>query len=881
MTSHRPRITWLAPDGREAQGPAFKGEGQGGEGSLIGASALGGARLRWDAKVALRSLRVRLVLGSRTETLNSWVRDLRVPPRGAFQVEHEAGPDALPPWQERLFQVQDADAVLGPSELILELLQPAAVQVSALVLRFPPGAYAILGIEGAAAPYEGTPFSPEPVSDLPSYPAAQPDLPRDGDRLAEQLLSRGEATLEGLWRLALPYRGAALIGAPEGPIAAVNWDGGVIFREPAAEFDRVWFKLELGPGAGAGTSPLSGLSGPARQGLLEGWLPVSVVTQEAGGLRLSQTAFVDLQGRLCVRWEIDSVNGGPATALTMRLVAARSRLRKTDNDGLRAPAHEPVPCQLGEDWARIGARQGSLRVSGAWPTLVPGGRARIDLVLPLSEGAAAAPPDDLDAALLSVRRHFHELLAQGAALDLPDPLLQDLWRALLVHNFLFVRGGQMRYGLFPGVYEDAIFGVEEGWNIVAFALYGHGRAAKEVLARTFFDAAFLAKEGQHHQYRNGLALTYALDVHRLLRDPAWLRGLYPTVQESARWIVKSLRSTQVLGPGGERPPYYGLMPRHTYGGDLKDPTYSLYGSSACWRGLRDAALLAEALGEAADGERFGAAAEQARADMLVCASRIFKHDGAPPFLPFRVDEAGSEPSAHDYHQLFASLILETALFGWEGDWARSITDYLHRTGRQVLGVARFDQWFGRLGVDAEYSRGFQLAHLLRRDFDRFWLGVVGQIGLSCDPCTFVSPETAVVRFTREEHQDRMRTLARNPRRFDSDPCSAGTGVMLQYLRYLLLFEERGEDDLPTGTLWVGAAAPRAWFQPGQSFGGARLPTALGQVSLRCTTTAAQVTYQIESDRPLQVEAFWVDAGGARRSVRARVEGRLTLKLART
>lgn len=855
---------------------------------MIGASALGGARLRWDEALTLRSLRVRLVLGSRTETLNSWVRDLRVPPRGAFQVQ---GDDLSPwPWEERLYQVQDGDAVLGPSELVLELLQPAPVEVPArreVVLRFPPGAYAILGIEGASVPYEGTPFTPEPVMDLPGYPASQHDLPRDGDRLAEQLLSRGEATLEGLWRLALPYRGAALVGAPEGPIAAVNWDGGVIFREPDGEFDRVWFKLELGTG-------LTGLAAPARQGLLEGWLPVSVVAQEAGGLRLTQTAFVDLQGRLCVRWEID--NAGPPTTLAMRLVAARSRLRKADNDGLRAAVHEPVPCQLGDDWARIGARQGGLRTSGAWPTLVTGGRARIDLVLPLAaspgpaqgpaQEIAAAPAlslsEDVDSALQGVRRHFRELLGAGAALELPDPFLQDLWRALLVHNFLFVRKGQMRYGLFPGVYEDAIFGVEEGWNIVAFALYGHGRAAQEVLTRTFFDAEFLAKDGQHHQYRNGLALTYALDVHRLLRDRGWLRGLYPTVQESAGWIVKSLRSTQVLGPSGERPVYYGLMPRHTYGGDLKDPTYSLYGSSACWRGLRDAALLSEALGESADGERFGAAAERARADMLVCASRIFKHDGTPPFLPFRVDEAGSEPSAHDYHQLFASLILETALFGWEGDWARSITDYLHRTGRQVLGVARFDQWFGRLGVDAEYSRGFQLAHLLRRDFDRFWLGVVGQIGLSCDPHTFVSPETAVVRFTREEHQDRMRTLSRNPRRFDSDPCSAGTGVMLQYLRYLLLFEERGEDDVPTGTLWVGAAAPRAWFQPGQSFGGARLPTALGQVSLRCVTTAAQVTYQIESDRsaPVPVEVFWVDAGGARRSMRARVEGRLTLKLAR-
>jgi hypothetical protein len=126
----------------------------------------------------------------------------------------------------------------------------------------------------------------------------------------------------------------------------------------------------------------------------------------------------------------------------------------------------------------------------------------------------------------------------------------------------------------------------------------------------------------------------------------------------------------------------------------------------------------------------------------------------------------------------------------------------------------------------------------------------------------------------------MRAVAEQPARVDSDPCSAGTAVMLQYLRYLLVFEERDEDDLPTGTLWLGAGAPPSWFLPGRTFAGHDLPTALGPVSLRCETTATTVAYQVETVRPLPVEVFYFDAAGRHRSHKALVAGAQTLALAR-
>ena len=728
-----------------------------GNGRFLSWNELSGAALRFDAPATVRSVRALFHAGASTDTLNSWIRSLRAPPDGALRLQDHTA-------TERRFQVTLAGAALGADGLLIELLLDQPLTLSNLVVLLPPGPYGWMRLTTADTPYEGAPWQVAAAPELPAYPQQQEQLPKEGDPLGTQLLALGEPTLARLWSLAQPYRAAALIGAVEGPIAAVNWDGGLVLERRDGEFDRLWLRLQLS------------LRGQAEAGdetswqrLLDGWRPVSVVERRTGELALQQVSFVGLDGQLYVRWTARNT-GQVAVALKGELVAARSRLQKADNaPRAMAALHQAVPVR-GELFAESeqlprpleidhGGLAGALR--GALPTsLAPGAAAMLDLNLALG----TKTPLELDQALVALQQDTDAYLRAGATLDLPDPHLQNLWRALLVHNRLFQRGGKMRYGLFPGAYEDGLFGVEEGWNLQAMAFFGHGAEAHALLAQTFFDAEFLKKEGQHHQYRNGLAPFYALEIFRLTGDRGAITALAPTLLDSARWIRDSLRSTRVEVQG-ERPPYYGLMPRHTYGGDLTEPTYSLYGSSACWRGLRDAGLSLQELGHAEAAPLLEEAA-RARRDMREAAAALFRHGASPPYLPFRADQPGEgrteQPSEGDYYQLFSSLILETALFGWRGRMSREITDYLEQTGRLVLGVARFDQWFGRLGVDAEYSRGVQLAHLHRRDFDRFYLGLLGQVGLSCDPDTFVSPETAIVRFSRQDHQDRHVGAAPEP-----------------------------------------------------------------------------------------------------------------------
>jgi hypothetical protein len=845
--------------------------------SFLACGELGGLLLRWAAGGETaggqepQHLRLFFAGVSLTDTWNSWLRAPQLPPVGAFHLDE--CPDAA---VERRFPVNltpaAQDAPYRDGTLIELALAPAAAGEARL--RFPAGPWLLQRVELAAAPYQGEPLRTPPCAEREHYPLPRPHLPPAGDPLAAELaaLTADTPTVEQVWRLALPFRGGALLGAVEGPVISQLWDGGLVWPERSGAYSRLWLRIGL---------PAAELQ-QAEQRLHEGYLPIAesrlqALTQD-GAITLSQTALIDLQGAL----QLQIVARGPGVAPDPALLchATRAGLVKSINQPrAQACIYEPLPAALTADSLRLGDT-----VTAVSRTALPGGAVQLELRLPLSSGLPAAPAPSFATAYAEVKAEAEQFLAAGAQLELPDPHLHNAWRALLLHNRLFQREGILRYGLFPGVYDGGLFGVEEGWNIVAMAQYGHPRRARALLERTFFAPEFLKKEGQHHQYRAGLCITYARDVHALGGEPAALRALWPLIAENAEWIAAAFRSTQRLDESGGRPVHYGLLPKHTYGGDLTEPTYSLYGSSAAWRGLRDAALLAKEVGDPR-AAAWAQAATETRQNLLITAERIYKSAATPPFLPFRTDEPGQSPSAGDYHQLFASLILETALFGWQGRWARSITDYLQQTGRQTLGVARFDQWFGRLGVDAEYSRGMQLCALHRREFDRFYLGLLGQIGLSCDPHTFVSPETAIVLFSRQEYADRLRTVAEQPARPDSDPCSAGTAVMLQYLRYLLALEERDEDDLPTGTLWIGAGAPAAWFAPGQSFAARELPTSLGTVSLRCHSTVTTVTYELvarpdPAAPPLPVEVFYFDADGRRRSRRALVSGCQTLQLPR-
>lgn len=894
----RPTVTLLGSDGSErsedvaflAQQPAPA------DVPFISCSSAAGVKLTLPEAMRVAAVQLLFLGCGTTDVWNSWLRAPRIPQSGALRLLLDGQPVAVQ--EDRLCAAARPVApVYQHDDAVWVQLQCTPQLAQTVEVRFAPGAFALARMVAASLPRTGLAFPSLNAPDWPHYPPPRRDLGKSGDVWAQQLRDGpDEPTRGAVGRLALPYRGGALLGCPgfaqgssdampgDSPLAYQLWDGTLLCRPAPSPVNGSAGGPVLGGAVGdrvlLHVAPVQSQGGfvQATQRLCAGHLPAGEVTLRDGALRWTQRAFVDEQGALRVELRAENSDALPRQ-LRLWTVGCRRQVAVNDRT-LHAEVHTAIPCQLHGDTLWLSHPDRDL--PGCVLLTVPGAdTAQWTLRLPLREGDAGALPSAVAFDRMTTRAAA--LLGAGAQLDLPDAGLQDLWRALLLQLPLFTRDGVMQYGLFPGVYEGGLFGVEEGWDLVALSQYGHSAPAQAALRRTFLADDFLKREGPHHQYRNGLAITYALDVCQMGWAHAVLHDLWPTLRGCADWIVDSLRSTRDERTDLGRAVHAGLMPKHIYGGDLRRPAYSLYATSACWRGLRDAARVATTIGENETAAHYLQEAARARADLHACAAAIFRAQGKPPYLPFATDEDGDVPGSGDYYQLFASLVLETAAFGWSGSWARILTDYLDATGRMVVGVPRFDVWFGRLAIDAEYARGALLAALHRREFDRFYLGVIGQVALSCDPFTFVSPETAVVLFSRDEYQDRMRALSRQGCRADSDPCSAGTGVMLQYLRSLLVFEERDEDDLPTGPVWLGAAAPPSWFAPGVSFGGDRLPTLHGQISYRCHSDGRAATYDIETSTPMTLEAFAsrrVDGQTVRVSARSTIfpRGRIVVTL---
>lgn len=802
---------------------------------VVSCVGLSGLRLTVTDAAPGAALRCGFLGVSSDHTWESWAQGPRLPAPGALTLE------GLPSREHREPLRSHAE-LLDPDGVLIVLQPLSAAPHSAYTLRFAPGPYALLlraVTLGAAA--GATAGATEPALDLPpraSYPPRL-TLSRRGDELAAAVLAEtgGRPTVDAVTRRVLPYSGHALLGAFEGPLAAATWEGGLLYPEDRAAgraSPRRALRLTLG-----GRTPQ-----PRSHGLQDGWLPIHEVQSQVGAAPLLQHSFVDPAGVLRVRWQ-----GAALLAPGARLWATRVTTRPCAGDGdLRVPRAEPAPAP-------------ALRREGS----------TLSLALPL--GPPRYESGTFDQALHQTREHFRTLVQGGAQLHLPDARLQDLWRALLCQLHLFQREGTLRYGVFPSAYEGLTFGCEEGWGVLALAQLGQGATASRLLAATLGSEEFLRKEGPHHQGRQGTALHFTLLVQRLLRADkaqavtaqAALQELWPRLRASARWIVSSLQTTRTTQ--GQRPIHHGLMPKNGYGGDLQDPTYSIVSSAACWRGLRDAATLARWVGDDREAQGFAAEAQALRRDLLRALDAGLRRDVTPPFLPLRVDPGGAQPDAHDYYQLFASLVLETGVLGSRDPRVTALLRYLEATGRLLLGLPRFDDWYGRPGVDAAYVRGLQSARLQRRDATGYWLALCAQVGLACDPQVATTPETTLLRCTgREEHERRL-ALARDPGRWDSEPCSAGAAVLLLGLRDLLLCEERGEDDEPTGVLLLLPAAPLAWFQPDTELGFDDLPSASGPVSLRCQVSATQVTFTLRLPRPTRCELCYADRDGQRRSLR--------------
>lgn len=613
----------------------------------------------------------------------------------------------------------------------------------------------------------------------------------------------------------------------------VTWDGTLIGR------DRIQFRF------GFEQYSLGDFADTVSRSMVDGWRPGVMVEGRMGELRVRQTVLalpVGPEARPVVH-----------VGLSIQNLSAQTRQDWVEvlfgEEDADAPVLRDSMLLRGSNVVLIsrspavaGHSPGSMRI----PFTLPAGAERqLDLVYPqdadaplsLAELCRALPSDE---ALGRFRLYWDRIMATPTQVEVPEPRVNRLVKAILAQCFVCGDGNIMPYGVSPSVYEGSLFGIEESYPMLGLALFGYGKESQRYLDGTYLTRDFLAKaesydirqsEFRHQQYRNGLQPHYAVSVYRLTRDDEWIRPHLPLLKECSEWTIAQRRRTMKL-EDGERPLHWGLLPKWAYGGDIANVLcYPLYPNLCCWRGLTDTAWLLGQQGDRDTAVRYRAEAREYRADIDRAIEGSYRREQQPPFLALKL--YGTQPDEElDYYQLFAGCLLDVEAFPPHSQHARWVADYLEDSNRVFCHLPRF-RHIGPGALDAIYGKGYWLNLLHDDEIRDFLLAFYAFMAFNLEHESFVSRESNVL-YPSDLHQRSAFSAADI-----TDPLVCSSAVALHLVRHMLVSEERGEAGDYSGNLLLLAGTPRAWLADRKRIRFDQMPTHFGPTSLEIVSHAAK------------------------------------------
>lgn len=545
---------------------------------------------------------------------------------------------------------------------------------------------------------------------------------------------------------------------------------------------------------------------PAR--LADGWLPiVETGYSDGAGARYRQESFAARipQTRSLVsfvRLTIDTRAARSATTL-VRFAPSTRGLRRDGERLVRGGATHLV----------FGA--GGRFAGGAVTYAVPRGTTRTLYAAWINYPAPVRPfalgETAYEEARRSVAAYWERRLAEGAALSVPEPRVQDAYRNLLVQNL----GLSWRYSI-GNPYEQ--FSFPEGVD-VAQVMGEHGF---RLVQRSIMRVSLTRSATPYPNWKMGSKLVGSAAYFRLHRDRAYLAQATPDLRGYVRTLGRQIRSSRT-----------GLLPRERFSSDVHDAVYGLHAQAVVWQGLREMGHVWAQTGNralAAEARRLAARLERGLRAAVRSSQRRLS-DGSL-FVPARLLD-GQRPYGSvtqnlrgSYWNLVAPYALASGLFRPGSAQATGSLRYLLRHGSRLLGMVR-------TGAFALYaSRAFPTGgtnHVYNVNASRFLadldqpdelvLSLYGALAAGMTPDTFVSGEAASV----EPLGGRLHRSMYLP------PNAASNAAFLTTLRVMLAHETRAADGTPAG-LRLAFATPRAWLAPGKRIEVRRLPTSFGALS---------------------------------------------------
>jgi hypothetical protein len=591
-----------------------------------------------------------------------------------------------------------------------------------------------------------------------------------------------------------------------------------------------------------------------------GYLPVVVATYETGGVRYRETALADQPARETGGWDIAYVRF-EMTNISKSPRVAELRAEVVLNDGGQAAT----------DGNRVLDPNGAVLMMSSEARrkfeLKPGESVQLYLKIPYvpdGKGLAGPPSQaDFEAAHARVRTFWSGLLAQAARIDVPEPRLNNVWRALLLQNFILADGPRFTYG--SGLmYNDSTYPQENGFGAHTFAMYGFKDYANAL--QPWFVGMSVTRSGAGRKYQNrrAMVLHHLLENYRLTAKTDLFDRFKDDYYRVAEEILSDRRGT-MLEVNGEKPLHWGLLPPDKPGVDVQASTqtnYVLGHNITNCQGLQDFGRFLVVTGlDRERGERYLREAADFRKTLLSAMERAaIRVPGRPPFVDLQTlyfrqtPDYGPEP----YDDLALGRLQGTYFHYWVdmefhynffnpgdavGQW---LADYVQQRNGFALGLARArgmqDKPSG--AVNPVYDAGYFNYRLRRGEIDRFLIGLYGRLAFGMSRHVYVSSEGQPLAGYNTEKGGFVSAQY-------SFPNSASNASTLLMLRNALVVEEL-KDNVETGDIFLLRGAPRAWFQDGKRIGAAGLATYFGDISFSVDSRLKRRTMVATVDAPARV-----------------------------
>jgi hypothetical protein len=455
---------------------------------------------------------------------------------------------------------------------------------------------------------------------------------------------------------------------------------------------------------------------------------------------------------------------------------------------------------------------------------------------PLADGPPAFSEQTYEAERAVCVKRWQALLDRGARFEVPEPIVQNAWKSLVIGNFMIAVGDRMHYSAGNAYYH--LYEAECGDAVRAMMQYGHLIDARRMIGPLLaFDRAATRFHVAGHK------LQLLADYYWATRDADFLRE-----KREAWHAVELIRSNRQASNG--------LLPADNYAGDIKQQVLSLNSNANCWRGLRDMAAVLADMGEENTAAELRQYCHNFRSAIHDAVAKSERREVQPPFIPLALlsDESPYDPLTAtrlgSYYDLMAPYVIGSGVFPPGSERETWLIEYLRQHGGVAMGMIRSTphqgEFDGEPGVNVLYGLRYMLALARRDDRGHVLAGFYGQLAQGMTRDTFIGGEGS-----RFFHGDRF------GRSFYLPPNSASNAMFLSTLRQLLVQDWDLDDDGRPETLRLLFGAPGRWLEDGKQISVHRAPTAFGELSLQIESKLSQGEVLATLDGPSRAPKRWL------------------------